>query len=187
MTRQLFDPLVIQLIHWFTQNLQKDNDETMALLDAITNALGHFENASLRDYAGKCMAEFVKWSLKHHGSSRGALNIRSLLRRVYALLKHPSPHKRLGACLTFHYVYRNVELPSPFFFVTPQTQTKKTQLREERKSVSLFVLEILMQLVDALAISHHDISSVNTTYVVKWCMLWLHLFPLCLRLLLFPS
>ena len=105
---QLFRPLVIQLIHWFTQNIKKDNDETMALLDSITDGLGNENDASLRDFCGECMAEFVKWSLKNSGTAAGSLNIQSLLRRLYALVRHPSAYRRLGACLTFHYIYRNI-------------------------------------------------------------------------------
>ncbi len=39
MARQLFDALVFQLIHWFTQNAQYESAETMVLLDAILEGL----------------------------------------------------------------------------------------------------------------------------------------------------
>jgi hypothetical protein len=38
-TRQLFEPLLFQLIHWFTKNATFENAETMALLDAIVAVL----------------------------------------------------------------------------------------------------------------------------------------------------
>jgi hypothetical protein len=34
-TRQLFEPLVFQLIHWFTGNTKMESKDTMTLLDAI--------------------------------------------------------------------------------------------------------------------------------------------------------
>lgn len=37
-----------QLIHWFTSNQQKENPDTMALLDAILDGLVDPENGSLR-------------------------------------------------------------------------------------------------------------------------------------------
>ena len=149
-SNQLFRPLVIQLIHWFTQNIKKDNDETMALLDAITDGLGNENDASLRDFCGECMAEFVKWSLKNSGTAAGSLNIQSLLRRLYALVRHPSAYRRLGSCLTFHYIYRNI--------------------RESKLLVSLFTLDILTNLIESLAIAHYDTSGINTIDETRRCI-----------------
>ncbi|KAH9308158.1 hypothetical protein KI387_036069, partial [Taxus chinensis] len=49
-TRQLFSVFVKQLIHWFTSNTQKENPDTMALLDSILDGLVDAENGSLRYY-----------------------------------------------------------------------------------------------------------------------------------------
>jgi DNA-PKcs, N-terminal/Phosphatidylinositol 3- and 4-kinase/DNA-PKcs, CC5/DNA-dependent protein kinase catalytic subunit, CC1/2/DNA-dependent protein kinase catalytic subunit, CC3/FAT domain/FATC domain len=71
-TRQLFQPLVFQLIHWLTNNSQREHDETMAMLDAITDAVGNPTSGGLREFAAKCMAEFLSWSLKHVHSQQAA-------------------------------------------------------------------------------------------------------------------
>lgn len=34
-TRQLFEPLVMQLIHWFTNNKKFESKDTVAVLEAI--------------------------------------------------------------------------------------------------------------------------------------------------------
>lgn len=34
-TRQLFEPLVMQLIHWFTNNRKFESQDTVAVLEAI--------------------------------------------------------------------------------------------------------------------------------------------------------
>lgn len=34
-TRQLFEPLVMQLIHWFTNNKKFESQDTIAVLEAI--------------------------------------------------------------------------------------------------------------------------------------------------------
>jgi DNA-dependent protein kinase catalytic subunit len=47
-TRQLFREFAKQLTHWLTSNQQKENPETMALLDAILDGLVDPENGSLR-------------------------------------------------------------------------------------------------------------------------------------------
>ncbi len=36
----------------------------MELLDAIAGAVGNSTDGGLRDFAAKCMAEFLKWSVK---------------------------------------------------------------------------------------------------------------------------
>jgi DNA-dependent protein kinase catalytic subunit len=119
--RQLFDPLTRQLIHWFTNNVSAENKDTMALLDAATDAVGHPSDGALREFSAQCLGEFLKWSLKQAppaalstkekaaAEAAGApatnpMNIKSLLRRLYSLAHHPNPYKRLGACLTFNQV-----------------------------------------------------------------------------------
>jgi len=34
-SKQLFEPLTMQIIHWLTSNKRPENSETMALLDSI--------------------------------------------------------------------------------------------------------------------------------------------------------
>ncbi len=94
------------------------------LLEALVAAVGNDTDASLRDYAakvrlrdhprdsqlilcrlrGQCLAEFFRWSMKHAvavGAANAATHVRafnvdSMLRRVYALARHPDPNKRYG-------------------------------------------------------------------------------------------
>lgn len=63
-TKQLFEPLVFQLIHWFTKNATFENVETMALLDAIVDAVSNNTDGALRDLAAKALSEFFVWSIK---------------------------------------------------------------------------------------------------------------------------
>ncbi|OAE24558.1 hypothetical protein AXG93_2415s1380 [Marchantia polymorpha subsp. ruderalis] len=98
-TRQLFNEFVKQLIHWFTSNLQKENPETMALLDAILDGLVDAENGSLREFCASCFGEFMSWS------NDDFVNIASMLRRLYNRMDHPNPYKRLGAAMAAHRIY----------------------------------------------------------------------------------
>eukprot|EP01133_Synstelium_polycarpum_P005723 gene5723-6618_t len=107
--RGLFQPLVFQLIHWFTKNSRHESDETMGLLNAIVDAVGNTYDGSLRDFAGKCLAEFFQWSLKHTSKAqqeKNPFNFKSLLKRIYSLAHHPNPYKRLGAAIAFTEIYR---------------------------------------------------------------------------------
>ena len=126
-TRTLFSSLAYQLARWFTRNQAREAAETVALLDAITqglaggptsdadNAAGRASGptAQRRELCAKLAAECLKYSVKHlpaaaagggSGSSSGggggaAVNVKSILRRLFAFQTHPTPGKRLGACV----------------------------------------------------------------------------------------
>jgi len=143
--RQLFEPLVFQLIHWFTKNAQYENEETMNLLDAIVDAVGNHSNGGLRDFAAKCLSEFLKWSLKHstqQQQEKNPINVKSLFKRLYSLAHHPDPYKRLGCALTFNQVYR--------------------VFREEEVIVDQFIFEMMLNIMFSLRLCHHDDPSMGT-------------------------
>ena len=125
-TRTLFSSLAYQLARWFTRNQAREAAETVALLDAITEGLAggptsdannaaeraSGPTAQRRELCAKLAAECLKWSVKHlpaaaaagGGSSAGggagaAVNVKSILRRLFAFQTHPTPGKRLGACV----------------------------------------------------------------------------------------
>lgn len=62
--RQLFEPLMMQMIHWFTKNVSYESPETMTLLDTIIAGVGDGMNSNLRDFSAKCLSEFLHWSIK---------------------------------------------------------------------------------------------------------------------------
>ncbi len=51
-SRQLFQPLVFQLIHWLT-NAQSENQETIALLEAIADSVSDPSDGALREFSSK--------------------------------------------------------------------------------------------------------------------------------------
>jgi DNA-dependent protein kinase catalytic subunit len=103
-TKQLFAPLVTQMIHWFTTNREAENKETMALLDAIMDAAASPTDGALRQFAAECVSEYLQWSLKQQMDDNNPINMRSMMRRIYSLAHHPLPYKRLGAALTINQV-----------------------------------------------------------------------------------
>jgi DNA-dependent protein kinase catalytic subunit len=113
-TRQLFHSLVMQMIHWFTNarmSAGSGDSETDALLEVITDCVGHDSDGALRSFAADCMAEFLKWSLKQAAPSTSSasksssssssssaaaqspVHVTAMLGRVYSLARHPSPFK----------------------------------------------------------------------------------------------
>lgn len=144
-TRQLFEPLVMQLIHWFTNNKKFESQDTVAVLEAIMDGVVDPMDSTLRDFCGRCIEEFVKWSIKQttpKQQEKSPTNMKSLFKRIYSLALHPNGFKRLGAALAFNNIYR--------------------LFREESSLVEQFVFEILAVFVESLSLAHSDERSLGT-------------------------
>ncbi|XP_075945492.1 DNA-dependent protein kinase catalytic subunit-like isoform X1 [Anarhichas minor] len=144
-TRQLFEPLVMQLIHWFTNNKKFESQDTVAVLEAIMDGVVDPIDSTLRDFCGRCIEEFVKWSIKQttpKQQEKSPTNMKSLFKRIYSLALHPNGFKRLGAALAFNSIYR--------------------QFREEKSLVEQFIFEVLVIFVESLALAHSDERSMGT-------------------------
>ncbi|KAM9337515.1 DNA-dependent protein kinase catalytic subunit [Symphorus nematophorus] len=144
-TRQLFEPLVMQLIHWFTNNKKFESQDTVAVLEAIMDGVVDPLDSTLRDFCGRCIEEFVKWSIKQttpKQQEKSPANMKSLFKRIYSLALHPNGFKRLGAALAFNSIYR--------------------LFREESSLVEQFVFEVLVIFVESLALAHSDERSLGT-------------------------
>ncbi|KAM9839260.1 DNA-dependent protein kinase catalytic subunit [Aulostomus maculatus] len=144
-TRQLFEPLVMQLIHWFTNNKKFESQDTVACLEAILDGVVDPMDSTLRDFCGRCVEEFVKWSIKQTTPKQqewSPTNMKSLFKRIYSLALHPNGFKRLGAALAFNSIYR--------------------QFREESSLVEQFVFEVLVIFIESLALADSDERSMGT-------------------------
>ncbi|XP_075405763.1 DNA-dependent protein kinase catalytic subunit [Tenrec ecaudatus] len=144
-TRQLYEPLVMQLIHWFTNNKKFESQDTVALLETILEGIVDPIDSTLRDFCGRCVREFLKWSIKQttpQQQERSPVNTKSLFKRLYSFALHPSASKRLGAALAFNNVYR--------------------EFREEESLVEQFVFEALVVYMESLALAHTDEKSLGT-------------------------
>lgn len=149
-TRQLFEPLAMQLIHWFTRNTQEENPETMTLLDSIIESVSNEHNGPLRVFCAKCLTEFLKWSIKQSSvqtQKNRPFNAKALFKRLFNLGHHPNPYHRLGCILTFKHLYR--------------------VFREEEALVDTFALEITCNLFFTLRLSFKDDESLGTTQICK--------------------
>ncbi|XP_071593605.1 DNA-dependent protein kinase catalytic subunit [Heliangelus exortis] len=145
-TRQLYEPLVMQLIHWFTNNKKFESQDTVAFLEAILGGIVDPVDSTLRDFCGQCVREFLKWSIKQttpRQQEKSPANTKSLFKRLYSLALHPSAFKRLGAALAFNSIYR--------------------EFREENSLVEQFVFEALVVFLESLALAHTDEKSLGTT------------------------
>ncbi|XP_077022849.1 DNA-dependent protein kinase catalytic subunit isoform X2 [Tamandua tetradactyla] len=144
-TRQLYEPLVMQLIHWFTNNKKFECQDTVALLETILDGIVDPIDSTLRDFCGHCIREFLKWSIKQttpQQQEKSPVNTKSLFKRLYSFALHPSAFKRLGAALAFNNIYQ--------------------EFREEESLVEQFVFEALVIYMESLALAHTDEKSLGT-------------------------
>ncbi|XP_069076234.1 DNA-dependent protein kinase catalytic subunit isoform X2 [Pleurodeles waltl] len=144
-TRQLYEPLIMGLIHWFTNNKKFESQDTVALLEAVLDGIVDPIDSTLRDFCGQCVREFLKWSIKQttpQQQEKSPVNTKSLFKRLYSLALHPNAFKRLGASLAFNNIYR--------------------EFREENVLVEQFVFEALVVYLESLALTHADEKSLGT-------------------------
>ncbi|XP_058033644.1 DNA-dependent protein kinase catalytic subunit [Ahaetulla prasina] len=144
-TRQLYGTLVMELIHWFTNNKKFESQDTVTLLEAILDGIVDPVDSTLRDFCGQCVHEFLKWSIKQttpQQQEKSPVNTKSLFKRLYSLALHPNAFKRLGAALAFNNIYR--------------------EFREENALVDQFVFEALVVYLESLALTHGDEKSLGT-------------------------
>ncbi|CAH6792055.1 Prkdc [Phodopus roborovskii] len=144
-TRQLYEPLVLQLIHWFTNNKKFESQDTVALLETILDGIVDPVDSTLRDFCGCCIREFLKWSIKQttpQQQEKSPVNSKSLFKRLYSLALHPNAFKRLGAALAFNHIYK--------------------EFREEESLVEQFAFEALVTYMESLALAHADEKSLGT-------------------------
>lgn len=113
------------------------------------DCVGDESSSQLRDFAGKCLCEFLRWSMKSVDKAevKSQFNAKSLFKRLYSIAKHPNPFKRLGAAVTMKRLYR--------------------VFREDRFLVDEFILEILDTMLTSLQLADNDAESAGTVLVIQ--------------------
>lgn len=101
--RQMFHPLIMQLIHWITSRSQLQNSESTLFLNTLMNLITHQKNNHLRNFSGECLQEFTTWSLKQ--GTEDLINLQEILTHITSSALNPSPYKRYGAALAFNSIY----------------------------------------------------------------------------------
>jgi DNA-dependent protein kinase catalytic subunit len=108
-SRQVFEPLTLQMVRWFA-GADGANEEAMALMDAITEGAGDAQNGALRDHCARCLAEYFKWAIKQNSKKQirvTGVTLDMRVRRLRSLALHPSAYQRLSAASVFNHLYRD--------------------------------------------------------------------------------
>ncbi|KAH9256771.1 hypothetical protein BASA81_005065 [Batrachochytrium salamandrivorans] len=148
-SRSLFKPLTLQLIHWLTQPTNKTDSEAAVLLTACMDAATS-DCENLRDFGSECISEFLRYYLKHASDVRlngGPESICDVIIRIHRLLIHHDSHKRAGACMIVNRIYGI--------------------LCENEIMVQTFAVESLYYVLCALQLADGDEPSIGTTTLAQ--------------------
>ncbi|KAJ8958549.1 hypothetical protein NQ314_006388 [Rhamnusium bicolor] len=148
LVQQIFEPLFLQLIHWYTSPTQLRGSHTAIIIDALMEGITHPTDTCLRDFSGQCINEFIKWTIKQTNESalsRDPANIKVLVKKMRFFSSHPDYAKKLGAALIFNNIYR--------------------ELREEESLISIFWLEILHIFVTSLSLIEYNSLEDNNAII----------------------
>ncbi|XP_077553857.1 DNA-dependent protein kinase catalytic subunit-like isoform X3 [Haemaphysalis longicornis] len=143
--QNLFRPLVLQLMHWFSSRSTRGSQESATIVECLWDTVTQPQETTLRDFAAQCLKEFVAWSIRQSSPKeleKSPVNVQSVLRRLCSYCRHPNAFKRVGAALVFNNIY--------------------VLLREEEALVDTFILEALAYFVDSLKLAHADERTVGS-------------------------
>ncbi|XP_044756993.1 DNA-dependent protein kinase catalytic subunit-like isoform X2 [Coccinella septempunctata] len=131
--RGLFEPLILQMIHWYSTPYKSAKYHTAIILEALTEGVCCTTNPNVRSFSGKCIGEFVKWTIKQSTEAslqQNPLNVKILIRKMRFLSTHPEQFKKLGAAIMFNNFY--------------------IFLREEKSLLNIFWIEIFEIFISSL-------------------------------------
>jgi hypothetical protein len=139
--KTLFEPLIFQIVRWFSSSRVFEHPEVESLLDALIEGASSRNNSALREMCSNAVAEFAKWSLKQMSDKdikENPNNIKSLIRRIESNSNHPDPFKRLSAVLCFNKIF--------------------SIIREFDPLVDRFCLEITHSVLGSLKMCHNSLE-----------------------------
>jgi DNA-dependent protein kinase catalytic subunit len=104
-TRQLFQQLLSQIIHWFSRD-RSGQPETAALLDCLTDGLSSTESGPVRAFCAKCFGEFLSFAIRQASKKQMAespFGVQQLLTRLERLARHPNRSGMIGGSTYWHF------------------------------------------------------------------------------------
>ncbi|KAF5289822.1 hypothetical protein FQA39_LY14977 [Lamprigera yunnana] len=148
--QQLFSTFAIQLMHYYSHPHQMYSSYSQILIEALIDAITNSTDPNLRDFGGKCIHEFVKWTIKQTDKDdllKDSSNIKVWIRNIQYFSLHSDPFKRLGAALIFNNIY--------------------TLLREEISMFNIFWVELLYAFIMNLSLTQvKNMDENNCVYQV---------------------
>ncbi|XP_055346029.1 DNA-dependent protein kinase catalytic subunit-like isoform X2 [Paramacrobiotus metropolitanus] len=148
--KQIFEPLLLQIIHWYSRKSAMATKESAAVLECVMEGLISERNPVVRDFSARCAQEYLEWSLKDTRPGEMSVATRSLLEKIISFASHSSAAKRFGAGLAFSRCYRI--------------------FRENPMSVDIFTIDLVVTFTKSLAIAHRDNAGMGTEKLMESCL-----------------
>lgn len=107
--QQMFEPLVMQTMHYLSKDNQLNTEGTKTLLACLMDAISHPSNLPVRDLASRSLREFLSWAFrqaKPDQISASPFNVVTLLYQLKMFNSDALHQKRFGAALAFNNIYR---------------------------------------------------------------------------------
>lgn len=146
-TRRLFEPLLFQLIHWFS-NAEGENPDARALVDSLMEGMSGEDGSGklVRAVCARGILEFLSYGIRQRSKKQLAesdVALHPLLMRIFNLAVHPDPQHRIGAALVLCSLY--------------------SHLREETSLLERYGLQLLHVSLVSLQRSHADHEALGTS------------------------
>lgn len=106
--RQMFEPLVMQTMHYLSRSEQLKCAGAEILLQCLMNTIAHPRNRAVRDLASRSLREFLAWAFRQSDGAQIAnsmISIPSLMNRLKELNYDSQEEKRIGAAFAFNNIY----------------------------------------------------------------------------------
>lgn len=107
--QQMFEPLVMQTMHYMSRNDQLNQEGTTVLLECLMNAISHPNDLAIRDLAARSLREFLSWSIRQANPDQlraSPFNIVTLIKQLKMYSSDMQYERRFGAALAFNNIYR---------------------------------------------------------------------------------
>ncbi|XP_055310881.1 DNA-dependent protein kinase catalytic subunit-like [Sitodiplosis mosellana] len=107
--QQMFEPLVMQTMHYLSKRNQLPTAGTQILLTCLFDAISHPSNLSVRDLASRSLREFLSWAFRQTNKDQvnaSPFKVANLLQKLKLFNSDALHQKRFGAALAFNNIYR---------------------------------------------------------------------------------
>ena len=109
--RQMFEPLLMQIMHYFSQPSKILTPLTPVIFECLLVSISHPKNCNIRDLAARLLREFLIWLFKQTTPQEREASPVKLVDLFHDLKKmsiNIDQSKRIGAALAFNNIYRFV-------------------------------------------------------------------------------
>lgn len=107
--RQLFEPLLMQMMHYFSQPSRILSPMTTCIVESLMTTICYRENSGVQDLSARLLREFISWLNRSTDRSQRQVSPVKLVDLFFEMRKmsiETDASRRTGAVLAFNNIYR---------------------------------------------------------------------------------